>query len=70
MAIFNVTIWRHGGQPEVHGIEADSVQTGRTIGVEGSDTILRFFDTEGDEVAAFYDWEWWSKSGSNKSRGE
>lgn len=63
MAIYNVTTHRHGGTPEVHGVDAESVEIGQESANGDRDSTLRFTDVNGDIVAAFYDWDWFWKAG-------
>ena len=61
MSIYNVTVARLNSIT-VHAVDAVSVDVGRTeVGQQGADTVLRFFDDDGYIVAAFYDWDWFSK---------
>lgn len=68
MAIYNVTTHRHGGTPEVHGVDAEGVEIGQESANGDRDSTLRFTDVNGDIVAAFYDWEWFTKSGVEPER--
>jgi len=69
MTIYNVTVSRLSPST-VHAVDAASVDVGRyETGQQVSDTVLRFFDVNGSIVAAFYDWDWFSK-GVLPSAGE